>query len=180
MSDLLSILNELEKDDGEEIDVLKDFGVSDRYSSASSTTPQANVGIEEVLGLASADSFDIDIEDSSTVRGGAAPNGVSNLPSQEQEDVSRMDWGQYIIRLKDTFVKAKPLYEVQAFASVMAPKDWLDYVIRMMPKDVKVQGAINYKHYFQDLGPINKQNYLPKQKVREVTEVTDAEFKDIS
>ena len=108
----------------------------------------------------------------SAVAGPSSNSGdVSGLASDDTSlDLS---WPEYLQKVKETFIKARPLADVQMIAGAMPFKDWMDYVVKLMPKDIKIQGEVNFKHLVAELGPIDKSQYML------VEPVTDAEFCEV-
>jgi hypothetical protein len=79
-----------------------------------------------------------------------------------------LSWPEYLQKVKESFIRARPLSEVQLYASTMSFKDWMDYVIKLLPKDIKIQGEVNFKHLVEELGPIDKSQYRLPEPVLEV------------
>ncbi len=82
---------------------------------------------------------------------------------------------EYVQRFKDTFIKARPLEEVGRYASAMAFRDWMDFVIKLLPKDVKIQGEVSFVHQLASLGPIDKDAYRLT-----APDAVEAEFCEVS
>lgn len=127
------------------------------------------------------DDIDFDLPSAAAVVGQPASSteadlnpsrGVSGLASADTSlDLS---WPEYLQRVKETFIKARPLGDIQMIAGSMPFKDWMDYVVKLMPKDIKIQGEVNFKHLVAELGPIDKSRYLlPEQ-------VTDVEYCEVA
>ena len=83
-------------------------------------------------------------------RGGTGSEGPA------PEDLS---FGQYVQEFKSAFIKARPLSEITLYASSMSFKDYMDFVVKLLPKDVKVQGEVSFVHQLASLGPIDKEQY---------------------
>ena len=83
-------------------------------------------------------------------RGGTGNEGPA------PEDLS---FGQYVQEFKAAFIKARSLSEITLYASSMSFKDYMDFVVKLLPKDVKVQGEVNFTHQLASLGPIDKDSY---------------------
>lgn len=145
-------------------DPMADFtGISSVPSSSGVVPSQAGVGGSSG-GLASA-------PDSVGSEVGGDGSLITTIPNDC--DDSGLEFGQYIQRFKETFIKARSLEEIKIFASGMTFKDYLDYVVKLLPKDVKIQGEFNFVHQLEQLGPIDRSAYLlPEPEVVQV-EITD-------
>ena len=154
--DLMSIFDE-ESDDGP-INPVADF-IGSNYSPSSYPPggPQAGEvsGVPNGLvagGLASAAKPAVDgAANLSEVVGGR-----NDIENPTPEDLS---FGQYVLQFKEAFIKARPLSEITLYANSMSFKDYMDFVIKMLPKDVKIQGEVNFVHQLASLGPIDKEQY---------------------
>lgn len=62
-------------------------------------------------------------------------------------------------KIRSVFLNSKTPFEVRAAAASMPIGLWLEQVVRLMPKDVKVQGEVNFRHMLEGLGPIDKDAY---------------------
>jgi hypothetical protein len=62
-------------------------------------------------------------------------------------------------KIRLAFLNSKQVSEVMMACSGMSMREWLDYAIRLMPKDVKVQGEVNFRHLLDGLAPIDKSRY---------------------
>lgn len=146
-ADLMSIFDLID-DDGT-VNPVADF-VGPQFSPPSYPPgdPQAGeVGSAVLGGLASAPGA---TNLSEVVRDG------SNSKEPVPEDLS---FGQYVQEFKSAFIKARPLSEITLYASSMPFKDYMDFVVKLLPKDVKVQGEVSFVHQLASLGPINKEQY---------------------
>ncbi len=104
-------------------------------------------------GLASAAAPSVDgAADLSEVVGGGTPSSDGSTPVD-------LSFGQYVQEFKSAFIKARPLSEITLYASSMSFKDYMDFVVKLLPKDVKVQGEVNFTHQLASLGPIDKEQY---------------------
>jgi hypothetical protein len=72
-----------------------------------------------------------------------------------QEDPVSVKWS----KIRATFLNGKTAAEVRKEAEVMPVGTWLDWAIKMAPKDVKVSGEINIAQIVANLGPIDKEAY---------------------
>jgi len=76
-------------------------------------------------------------------------------------------------KIRAVFLNAKSPMEVFAQASVMRIGDWLEMVVKLSPKDIKVTGGIAFRHMMADMGPIDKDQYRPKTITCEYEEVAE-------
>ena len=76
-------------------------------------------------------------------------------------------------KIRAVFLNAKTPTEVYAEASLMPVGDWLEMVVKMSPKDVKVSGGIAFRHMLADMGPIDKNQYKPQAVQCDYEEVTE-------
>lgn len=170
-ADLMSIFDE-ESDDGH-IDPVADFvGLNFSPSSYPPGGPQAGEVGETFSGpvaggLASATKPAADeatnlseVDGSGTGNDGATPGDLS--------------FGQYVLQFKEAFIKARSLSEIALYASSMSFRDYMDFVIKMLPKDVKIQGEVSFVHQLAQLGPIDKEQYRLN-----APDTIEAEFCDV-
>ena len=161
-ADLMSIFD-LVDDDGIVNPVADFVGPQFSPSSYPPGAPQAGESGSVPSGLASAPGATALSE---------VVGGGTNSEGSTPEDLS---FGQYVQEFKSAFIKARPLSEITLYASSMSFKDYMDFVVKLLPKDVKVQGEVNFTHQLASLGPIDKDSYrlLPEP-------VTDVEFCEIT
>jgi hypothetical protein len=76
-------------------------------------------------------------------------------------------------KIRAVFLNAKSPTEVYAEASLMPVGDWLEMVVKMSPKDVKVSGGIAFRHMLADMGPIDKSQYRPQAVQCDYEEVVE-------
>lgn len=155
------LLDFLSFDSDKKPDPMSDFtGIRSDFTPSSTSSSQAG---EATLagGLASAPVDDNLSEvggDSSVVSDAAVPN----------------DFGGYIQRFKEVFIKSRSLEEIRIYAQGMSFRDYLDYVVKLLPKDVKIQGEFSFIHQLELLGPINKTEYLLR-----APDAVEAEFCEV-
>jgi len=75
-----------------------------------------------------------------------------------------LDWqdsptGEKWDRIRSAFMNGKTAAEVVAEATNLSVPAWLDICVKMAPKNVTVQGEVNFKHMIDNLAPINKEEY---------------------
>lgn len=98
-----------------------------------------------------------------------AQNSSGDVSGLASADASLdLSWPEYLQKVKESFIKARPLEDVKMIAAAMPFKDWMDYVVKLMPKDIKIQGEVNFKHLVAELGPIDKSVYKLPEPVTEV------------
>lgn len=90
----------------------------------------------------------------------ADPAEVNGDGSNLEEATVPGDFSSYVQRFKETFIKSRSLEEIRIYAQGMTFKDYLDYVVKLLPKDVKIQGEFNFVHQLEQLGPIDRSAYL--------------------
>ena len=66
-------------------------------------------------------------------------------------------------KIRAAFLNSKTVSEVLAAGSMMMIGDWLELVVKLSPKNVQITGGLSFKHMLEELGPINKDDYRPKQ-----------------
>lgn len=76
-------------------------------------------------------------------------------------------------KVRKAFFSSKSAFEIKAYAMGLTVGAWLDTVLRMAPKDVKVSGEVSLKHVLAELGPIDKDKY------RVTGLVEDVEFSEV-
>ena len=76
-------------------------------------------------------------------------------------------------KIRAVFLNAKTPADVQMEAALMPVCDWLEMVVKLSPKDVKVSGGIAFRHMLADMGPIDKNQYRPKAIACEYEEVAE-------
>ena len=142
---------------------------------------EADNGILNILD----EDFDLDITEPQQMAGPVACGGngsqgeaVSGLASADVAspnglETAALPWAEYLQKVKETFIKAKPLQEVELLAHNMGFRDWMDYLVKLMPKDIKIESNVNFKAMIATLGPINKDDYRLSEPVQ------DAEFTEI-
>ncbi len=175
-TDLMSLLDEITSGESEDPhDPLEDFTNSSAASSPSvmlSGSHQAGGKASEGTapgGLASTPgSADFDVEIPTEDQG--VGTGLDNGPNPDD-----LAWPEYLQRFKETFVKSWSLKKVQMFAENMGFKDFMDYAIKLMPKDVKIQGSVDFRHLVAELGPIDKEKY----RLTGPTQVKEVEFSEV-
>jgi hypothetical protein len=121
------------------------------------------------------DDDDLDIDFTSPLAAVASVPVAALAPKDSEEgsglasdDPSEgLSWTDYLQKVKECFIQAKPLSDVRNFAGLMPFRDWMDYVIKLMPKDIKVQGEVNFKHLVEEFGPIDKRQYQLAEPVQE-------------
>jgi len=159
-------MNHIELDNGADLmsifDLIDDDGTIDPVADFVGFSPPGGVPqageVSEVphrpsaggLASAAAPSVDGAADLSEVSRGGTGNEGPA------PEDLS---FGQYVQEFKSAFIKARPLSEITLYASSMSFKDYMDFVVKLLPKDVKVQGEVNFTHQLASLGPIDKDSY---------------------
>jgi hypothetical protein len=109
--DLMAILEQSDSDMPDDDDLDIDF-----------TSPLAAVASVPVAALAPKDS-----EEGSGL--------ASDDPSEG------LSWEEHFNGVKSAFFKAKPIEDVKTFASLMPFRDWLDYAIKLMPKQLDVRSV---------------------------------------
>ena len=156
-ADLMSIFDLID-DDGT-VDPVADFvgfsppgGVpqAGEVGSGDKTRTASNRPADSGLASAATPSVPGATNLSEVSRGGTVSEGPA------PEDLS---FGQYVQEFKSAFIKARPLSEITLYASSMSFKDYMDFVVKLLPKDVKVQGEVNFTHQLASLGPIDKDSY---------------------
>lgn len=119
-----------------------------------------------------------------------------NVQKKSVDIPADADWSADPVGVKwekicSAFFNAKSAEEVAAEAANMKIGVWLDWAVRMAPKNVKVTGEFNFQHLVADLGPINKDDYLPTKKAcrqpstdavpeADLSNIIDADFVDIT
>ena len=76
-------------------------------------------------------------------------------------------------KIRAVFLNAKTPADVQMEAALMSVGDWLEMVVKLSPKDVKVSGGIAFRHMLADMGPIDKNQYRPKAIACDYEEVAE-------
>lgn len=77
-----------------------------------------------------------------------------------------------IEKIRAAFLNGKTASEVEAAAGNMLVGDWLELVAKISPKNIQVQGEMNFRHILAELGPIDKDKYrLPRKKRQEVIDL---------
>ncbi len=139
-ADLMAILEQTDVSDDLDIDFASVSSLSPSSQAGEPPSPpQLSEGSRDGSGLASSD------------------------PSLD------LSWPEYLQKVKETFIKARPLEDVRQFAAGMLFSDWMDYVIKLLPKDIKIQGEVNFKHLIAEFGPIDKSQYrLGSEPVEEL------------
>jgi hypothetical protein len=80
-------------------------------------------------------------------------------------------------KIRAAFLNSKSAAEVTAAAGNMPVTMWLECVIKLMPKDIKVQGEVSFHHMLEGLGPIDANAYrLGAGPVK----VVEAEFSEVA
>ncbi len=98
-----------------------------------------------------------------SVEGHPGSLGIENgLPDDD------LDWPSYLQKVKETFIRSRPLGDIELYAKGMGFRDWMDYVIKLLPKDIKIESNINFKAMIDGLGPINKDDYRLPEPIVEV------------
>ena len=62
-------------------------------------------------------------------------------------------------KIQAVVMNSKSAEEVATEVRGMSVPVWLDLVIKMAPKNVKVSGAVSFKHMIDNLAPIDKDQY---------------------
>ena len=133
--------------------------------SGSASTPKAG-GSSDDLG-----SPDLD-PNLTTTEGQRDTSGLAS----DEVSLNDLPWAEYLQMVKERFIRAKPLDVVEEYAANMGFRDWMDYVIKLLPKDIKIESNINFRAMIDSLGPIDKEQYrLPEPVVEaEFCEIVDA------
>ena len=76
-----------------------------------------------------------------------------------EEEWAEDTFGNAWNKIRSAFLKSKTAFDVKAYARTLSDAAWLDVVLKMAPRDVKVTGEVNIKHMLSELGPINKNQY---------------------
>lgn len=87
---------------------------------------------------------------------------VEQAPSRvvaEEDDWNSDPVATKLEKIRAVFLNSKSPAEVRAAAGVMPVGLWLEQVIKLMPKDIKVQGEVEFRHMLEGLGPIDKDAY---------------------
>ena len=108
---------------------------------------------------------------------GAAVTHSTLPPSPPQQSIAAADGTYQVLDLNDAgewfndpvptklekiraaFLNSKTAAEVAAAAGNMPVGMWLECVIKLMPKDIKVQGEVGFRHMLEGLGPIDPNQY---------------------
>lgn len=135
--------------EGQFQDLDVDLGLPAEPKVAPSVSAQA---VEDLAGLASA------------AKSEDEDQGGSGTALAHQD----LPWAEYLQRFKETFIKAKPLDTVKVLAANMGFVDWLGYCVKLMPKDIKIQGEVNFRHLVAEFGPIDKSQYRLEEPVVDV------------
>jgi len=80
-------------------------------------------------------------------------------------------------KIRAVFLNSKTAAEVRAAAGNMPVGMWLECVIKLMPKDIKVQGEVGFRHMLEGLGPINKDAYRLTATRNAPQIIQDAEYR---
>lgn len=103
--------------------------------------------------------------------------GQGSLPTSPGSDPNDLEFPDYIQKVKEAFVRSKSLKEIELHASSMGFRDWMDYFLKMIPKDVKIQGEFNFKHLVAEFGPVNKEQF--RVGAAEENQILDVEVEDL-
>lgn len=104
----------------------------------------------------------------SEVNGGGACLDGTPAPSRD------CSFPEYVKQFKEAFIRAKPLETVSELASGMRFSDWMEMAIKLLPRDVKIQGDFSFVHQLEALGPVNKAEYMLPEP-----QAVEAEFEDV-
>jgi hypothetical protein len=63
---------------------------------------------------------------------------------------------QGIEEIKDLFLAAKGSAEVYAYAADCSMPVWLDWMVKLSPKQMKVSGQLDHRAVFASLGPVKR------------------------
>lgn len=99
---------------------------------------------------------------------GGAPAGQNDDSEWQNDPVpAKLD------KIRAAFLNAKTPAEVYSQAALLPIGDWLEMVVKLSPKDVKITGGISFRHMLEEFGPIEKDKYRFNAIPVECTEVVD-------
>lgn len=89
---------------------------------------------------------------------GAVPIGteLQLLPDKLPETVSPQEIQEWGRRHKAAFLLGKAPEEIMLWAQTMPHRDWMDYFIRLAPKEIQVRGQYQIQSLVAQLGPLQR------------------------
>ena len=97
-----------------------------------------------------------------------AVNEKTGPPVSALELVDDIEWQNDPVpvkleKIRAAFLNSRTAGEVMAAGSTMQIGDWLELVVKLSPKNIQVSGGLSFKHMLEEMGPIDKNDYRPKQ-----------------
>jgi len=130
---------------------------------------------EGIMELLSGDSSLLSLEEEET---SPVPQGDMALALPELGELD--EWAEDPVgvawnKIRSVFLRAKSPAQLFIEARNMSTGQWLDYAMKMAPKDLKVTAEFSFKHLLEELGPIDKEKY----RVKPQGQIVDAEFSEV-
>jgi hypothetical protein len=112
------------------------------------------MGMNEVLDIFSDDGKDLEPALDVKIPGDIVP--IGDLPPVEEVDVSSKNIYEAAQRVKAAFFASKRPEEIRLFAANLPLLTWLDYFIKLQPKEVQVKGQFDVRQMIAQLGPVRR------------------------
>jgi len=110
--------------------------------------------MDDVLDIFNGDDKELEPTLPVKVSDGIVPN--RDLCSLEGVDTTNKGIQEMAQNVRAAFLSSKSPEEIRMFASGLPLMTWLDYFIKLQPKEVQVKGQFDIRQMIAQLGPVNR------------------------